>query len=60
MGRGVRLQLRDVLKNLRQSASTTNAFLANNWKPSVIVKVDAISDVVSSPAGRQRLVDEYI
>ena len=60
MGRGVRLQLRDVLKNLRQSASTTNAFLANNWKPSVIVKVDAISDEFSSPAGRQRLVDEYI
>lgn len=60
MGRGVRLQLSDVLKNLRQSASTTNAFLSNNWKPSVIVKVDAISDEFSSPAGRQRLVDEYI
>lgn len=60
MGRGVRVQLKDVLKNLRQSASTTNAFLSNNWKPSVIVKVDALSDEFSDAAGRQRLVDSYV
>lgn len=60
MGRGVRLQLRDVLKNLRQAAATTNAFLSNNWKPSVIVKVDALADEFSSPSGRQKLLDQYI
>lgn len=60
MGRGVRIQLRDVLKNLRQASATTNAFLSNNWKPSVIVKVDALADEFSSPSGRQKLLDQYI
>ena len=60
LGRGVRVQLRDVLKNLRQSAATTNAFLSNNWKPSVIVKVDALADEFSTPAGRRKLVESYI
>lgn len=60
LGRGVRVQLRDVLKTLRQSAATTNAFLSNNWKPSVIVKVDALADEFSTPAGRRRLVESYI
>ena len=60
MGRGVRIQLKDVLKNLRQAAATTNAFLSNNWKPSVIVKVDALADEFSSPSGRQKLLDQYI
>lgn len=60
MGRGVRVQLKDVLKNLRQAAATTNAFLSNNWKPSVIVKVDALADEFSSPSGRQKLLDQYI
>lgn len=60
MGRGIRVQLKDVLKNLRQAAATTNAFLSNNWKPSVIVKVDALADEFSSPSGRQKLLDQYI
>lgn len=60
IGRGVRIQLKDVLKNLRQAAATTNAFLSNNWKPSVIVKVDALADEFSSPSGRQKLLDQYI
>ena len=60
MGRGVRMQLKDVLQNLRQSAATTNSFLSDKWKPSVIVKVDALSDEFSSPEGRQKLLDSYI
>lgn len=60
MGRGVRMQLRDVLQNLRQSAATTNSFLSDKWKPSVIVKVDALADEFSSPDGRRQLLDSYI
>lgn len=60
LGRGVRIQLRDVLQNLRQSAATTNSFLADRWKPSVIVKVDALADEFSGPAGRKKLLDDYI
>lgn len=60
MGRGIKLQLRDVLKNLRQSAATTNSFLSDKWKPSCVVKVDALSDEFSGPAGRRKLLEEYI
>lgn len=60
MGCGVRMQLRDVLQNLRQSAATTNSFLSDKWKPSVIVKVDALADEFSSPEGRRQLLDSYI
>ena len=59
-GRGVRIQLREVLQNLRQSAATTNSFLSDKWKPSVIVKVDAIADEFAGPKGRRKLLDEYI
>lgn len=59
-GRGVKLQLRDVLKNLRQSAATTNSFLSDKWKPACVVKVDAVADEFSGPAGRRKLLDEYI
>lgn len=59
-GRGIRIQLKDVLQNLRQSAATTNGFLSDKWKPSVIVKVDGLADEFSSAAGRQKLLDSYI
>lgn len=60
LGRGFRVQLRDVLQNLRQSAATTNSFLSDKWKPSVIVKVDALADEFSSPEGRKKLLDSYV
>lgn len=60
LGRGVRIQLKDVLQNLRQSAATTNSFLSDKWKPSVIVKVDALADEFSGPKGRKKLLEEYI
>ena len=60
MGRGIRLQLKDVLQNLKQSAATTNSFLSDKWKPSVIVKVDALADEFSSPEGRKKLMEDYI
>ena len=59
-GRGLSVSLRDVAANLRQAAKTERAFLASEYKPSVIVKVDALTDEFSSPEGRQRLVESYL
>lgn len=59
-GRGLRMQLRDVLQNLKQSSATTNRFLSDKWKPSVIVKVDALADEFSDRDGRRKLLDEYL
>lgn len=60
MGRGIRIQLKDVLQNLRQSAATTNSFLSDKWKPSVIVKVDAVAEEFSGKEGRKKLMEEYL
>lgn len=59
-GQGVTVTLKDIAQNLRQAQKTKNAFMSSEWKPSVIVKVDALSDEFSSAEGRQRLIDEYI
>ena len=59
-GQGLRVLLKDVANNLKQASKTKNGFMSSKWKPSIIVKVDALTDEFSSPAGRQKLLDSYI
>lgn len=59
-GRGISLELRDVARNLGQAADTVDGFLESKWKPSVIIKVDALTEEFSSPAGREKLLENYI
>lgn len=59
-GRGLTIVLRDIANNLRQAQRTENAFMASEWKPSIIVKVDALTDEFSSPEGRQKLLESYV
>ena len=60
MGQGVTVTLRDVANNLKQAQKTESAFMSSEWKPSIIVKVDALADEFSSPDGRQKLLDSYV
>ena len=59
MGTGYRVALADVANNLKQAAATEKGFMASKWKPSIIVKVDALVDEFSSPEGRRRLLESY-
>lgn len=59
-GRGITFSLKDIAKNLKQAQKTENAFMSSKWKPSIIVKVDALTDEFSSPEGRQKLIDSYV
>lgn len=59
-GRGITVTLKDIAKNLKQAQKTENAFMSSKWKPSIIVKVDALTDEFSSPEGRQKLLDSYV
>lgn len=59
-GQGVQVALKAVADNLKQSQKTVNAFLSSEWKPSIIVKVDALTEEFASPDGRQKLLDSYI
>ena len=59
-GQGVTVTLRDIANNLKQAQKTENAFMASEWKPSIIVKVDALTDEFASPEGRDRLLQSYV
>ena len=60
MGKGVTVTLKDIANNLKQAQKTENAFMSSEWKPSIIVKVDALADEFATPAGRQKLLDSYV
>lgn len=60
MGTGYKISLSDVANNLKQAAKTEKGFMESKWKPSLIVKVDALTDEFSSASGRKKLLDEYI
>lgn len=59
LGSGYRVALTSVADNLKQAARTENGFMSSKWKPSLIVKVDALTDEFSSPAGRKKLLESY-
>ena len=59
-GAGVKVALRDVLQNLNQARATEKAFMSAEYKPSLIVKVDSMSEELSTPTGRQTIIDDYL
>ena len=59
-GTGYRVSLSDVANNLKQAAKTEQGFMESKWKPSLIIKVDALTEEFSSPEGRAKLLDEYV
>lgn len=59
-GKGVNVSLADLARNLKQAEKTKEGFLASKWKPSVIVKVDAMTPQFASPEGRKKMLEEYI
>ena len=59
-GRGVTVSLRELARNLHQAQTTKSAFLSSEWKPSIIVKVDATSDVFADPEKRRKFLESYV
>lgn len=59
LGTGFRVSLAEVANNLKQAAKTQQGFMASKWKPSLIVKVDAMTEEFAGPAGRRQLLESY-
>lgn len=58
-GKGLNVLLKDVAGNLKQASATEKAFMSSKWKPSIIVKVDALTEEFASKSGRKKLLESY-
>lgn len=59
-GKGINVYLKQIAQNLAQAQLTENGFMASQWKPSLIVKVDANVDAFSTPEGRDKILKSYV
>ena len=60
LGEGYRVTVSDVANALKQAAATSKGFMQSKWKPGLIVKVDALTEEFSTPAGRKKLLSDYV
>lgn len=59
-GAGYKVALSEVANNLKQAATTEKGFMSSKWKPSIIVKVDALTEEFANAEGRKKLLNDYI
>lgn len=59
-GTGYRTTLKEVAETLKQASTTKKGFMESKWKPSMIVKVDGLTEEFSSKDGRSKLLSQYV
>lgn len=59
-GTGCNFNLLEIADSLRQATATKTAFMKSDYKPPLIVSVDAFADGMNDPAKRKQLVDSYV
>lgn len=60
IGESYKISLKEVSKQLNQAMITTTDFMQNKIMPSVVVKVDALTDNLSSKEGRQAVYENFV
>lgn len=59
-GLGYKVVLKDVIGNLKQASATKNSYMASQYKPSVIISVDAMTDEFTTAEGRDAILQKYV
>ena len=54
-GRGLTVELKDVMRTLKSASDTRMSFMESDFRPSVIISVDALVDEFSTEEGREDL-----
>lgn len=59
-GKGINTTIREIANGLRQAQKTKEGFLSSEYKPSMIVKVDAQDANFADPEKRETILDDYV
>ena len=59
-GTGIKVAIKDVANNLKQATHTEKSFMSSDYKPPLIVKVQAMGEEFQSPEGRENIANDYL
>lgn len=59
-GTGIRVAIKDIANNLKQASHTEKAFMSSDYKPPLIVKVQAMGEEFQKPEGRENIANDYL
>lgn len=59
-GQGFKVPLKNVVKSLAQANKTKNSFMSGKYMPSLIIAVDAMTEEMTTPEGRDAILKKYI
>ena len=60
LGEGFTVSLQNVAGNLMEASKTAKGYMKSEYKPSLVVKVDAYDEDLKTPEGRRKVLDSYV